>query len=166
MGVQTAAWLECVRKHHEAIDGSGYPQGCLENEIPLAASLVSLADIYCAKVSGRSYRQPIFANVAARDIFLVKDQYSQGTIIEVFVRALGLYPPGCMVRLANDEIGIVVKRGERVDTPVIQVVSLENGSAILTNVRRQTKQPQFAVKSIIPTDSIESKIDYDFVWKY
>ena len=71
-----------------------------------------------------------------------------------------------MVRLANDEIGIVVKRGERVDTPVIQVVSLENGSAILTNVRRQTKQPQFAVKSIIPTDSIESKIDYDFVWKY
>ncbi|MDX1810571.1 MAG: HD domain-containing phosphohydrolase, partial [Gammaproteobacteria bacterium] len=119
MGVQNNPWIEFVAKHHECIDGTGYPAGLSQDDIPMGALIIGLSDVYCAKVSGRSYRQPIFTNVAVRDIYLVKDQRSRGTLIEVFVKILGLYPPGCLVKLQSNELGLVIKRGKRVDAPVV-----------------------------------------------
>jgi putative nucleotidyltransferase with HDIG domain len=48
-----------VRHHHERWDGRGYPDGLAGNEIPLLASIVSLADAYDAMTSGRCYRSPM-----------------------------------------------------------------------------------------------------------
>ena len=45
--------------HHERWDGKGYPQGQKEREIPLAARLASLADVYDALVSARVYKNAI-----------------------------------------------------------------------------------------------------------
>jgi putative two-component system response regulator len=42
--------------HHERYDGKGYPQGCKGNDIPLAARIASLADVYDALVSARVYK--------------------------------------------------------------------------------------------------------------
>ena len=166
MGVQNVQWVEFVDKHHECIDGCGYPEGLKEDDIPLGALIISLSDIYCAKVSGRSYRQPIFTNIAARDIYLVKDQHSRGTLIEVFVKILGLYPPGCFVRLASNELGLVVKRGSRVDTPVVQVLSVQDKEISFSNLKRRTDQKKFEVTAILPADSFKLTLDFDEVWKY
>ena len=43
--------------HHEAIDGSGYPQGLKGDEIPLEARIVSVADVFDALTSARPYKQ-------------------------------------------------------------------------------------------------------------
>jgi len=45
--------------HHERWDGKGYPQGLKENDIPLAARLASLADVYDALVCARIYKAAI-----------------------------------------------------------------------------------------------------------
>lgn len=167
MGVQNVQWIEFVAKHHESIDGRGYPEGITEDAIPLGALVVSLSDIYCAKVSGRSYRQPTYANIAVRDIYLVKDQHSRGTLTEVFVKILGLYPPGCFVKLASNEIGLVIKRGSRVDTPIVQILSVNNNKEVsFTNVKRRTDQKRFEVTAILPVDSLTVLLDYDEIWKY
>lgn len=165
LGVHNSNWLDFVAKHHECIDGSGYPNKYAGDQLPMGALILSLSDIYCAKVSGRSYRQPIFANIAARDIYLVKDQLSRGTLIEVFVKILGLYPPGCFVRLMNDEIGIVIKRGERVDTPMVQVLDSSDTKSFVTDIKRKTSEKKYSIKSIIPPDQIEKAINYDSIWK-
>ncbi len=166
MGVRNQDWLDFVAMHHECLDGSGYPGSAVSDQIPLGALLISLSDIYCAKVSGRSYRQPIFANVAARDIYLVKDQLSRGTLIEVFVKILGLYPPGCFVRLANDEMGVVIKRGKRVDTPIVQIINLDDEHNVVSLVKRHTEERKYKIKAIIPPNQISVAIDYDSIWKY
>jgi len=51
--------LRAVRHHHEAMDGTGYPDGLLGEEIPLAARIIAVADAYDAMTSTRSYRDPI-----------------------------------------------------------------------------------------------------------
>jgi len=165
IGVQNKDWLQFVAAHHESPDGNGYPQGLKDGDISLGASLISLSDIYCAKVSGRNYRKPIYANVAARDIFLEKDQFTTETLIEVFVKILGLYPPGSLVKLESNELGLVVRRGERVDAPTVQVLSKNKyGQISLLNVKRQTSQKNYAIKSIVPLDSTEAIFNPIDVW--
>lgn len=53
--VQTA-WQIC-RWHHERFDGGGYPDGLVGDEIPIAAQVVSVADVYDALVSERVYKK-------------------------------------------------------------------------------------------------------------
>ncbi|MDH3325853.1 MAG: HD domain-containing protein [Gammaproteobacteria bacterium] len=164
MGVSNTAWLEIVEKHHENPEGTGYPSGLGHKELPIGASLVSLSDVYCAKVTGRNYKKPIFADVAVRDIYLEKDPAHEGTLIEVFVKLLGIYPPGCMVKLKSNEIGIVIKRGERVDTPVVQILNDAKNESLMFKVKRQTDKKNYAITSIINTKSELNKINYDDIW--
>jgi HD-GYP domain-containing protein (c-di-GMP phosphodiesterase class II) len=165
MGVQNSEWIDMVAKHHECIDGSGYPGQLTQETIPMGALIISLSDIYCAKVSGRSYRQPIFTNIAARDIYLVKDQLSRGTLIEVFVKILGLYPPGCFVKLESNELALVIKRGSRVDTPIVQVLNITDQIKGITNIKRRTDQPKFHVTAIVPSELMVLPLDYDLIWR-
>ncbi|MBL8962416.1 MAG: diguanylate cyclase [Gemmatimonadetes bacterium] len=51
--------VPCVRSHHENWDGSGYPDGLRAEEIPLWARIVTLADVYDALTTERSYKQPL-----------------------------------------------------------------------------------------------------------
>jgi HD-GYP domain-containing protein (c-di-GMP phosphodiesterase class II) len=45
-----------VRFHHECWDGSGYPDGLIGDEIPVAARIVAVAEVYNAMTSERAYR--------------------------------------------------------------------------------------------------------------
>ena len=49
--------LDIIRYHHEKLDGSGYPYGLKDEEIPIVAQIMAVADIYDALVSDRPYRQ-------------------------------------------------------------------------------------------------------------
>ena len=46
-----------VRSHHEALDGSGYPDGLKAGEIPLEARIVAVADVFDALTSDRRYKE-------------------------------------------------------------------------------------------------------------
>jgi putative nucleotidyltransferase with HDIG domain len=48
---------QIIRGHHERFDGTGYPDGLRRQEIPLLARILSVADVYDALASDRSYRQ-------------------------------------------------------------------------------------------------------------
>ncbi len=53
-GVEEIA--KAVRHHHEKVDGSGYPDGLVSTQIPLASRIIALADAYDAMTSDRPYR--------------------------------------------------------------------------------------------------------------
>jgi HD-GYP domain-containing protein (c-di-GMP phosphodiesterase class II) len=55
---QIAAAATIVLRHHEAVDGSGYPDGLRGEEIPVLARIVSIADSYDAIATLRPYHQP------------------------------------------------------------------------------------------------------------
>ncbi len=60
---------QICRWHHERYDGSGYPDGLKGDEIPIAAQVVSLADVYDALVSRRVYKEA-FSHDKAMDMIL------------------------------------------------------------------------------------------------
>ena len=109
-GVQDEEWISCVLLHHENDDGSGYPAGVASPEVTLNAKLLSFADRYCAQVSARNYRKSILPSLALRN--LVEDQAApvDPHLADCFRRELGDFPPGCLVRLAGGEIGVVSRR--------------------------------------------------------
>lgn len=60
---------EITRSHHERWDASGYPDGLPGHEIPLAARIISLADVYDALTSNRVYKPP-FSHEESREIIV------------------------------------------------------------------------------------------------
>lgn len=59
IGIKNQKVLNGIRHHHEKMDGSGYPYGYSEFEIPLYARIVGLCDIFDALTSRRSYKEPM-----------------------------------------------------------------------------------------------------------
>jgi HD-GYP domain-containing protein (c-di-GMP phosphodiesterase class II) len=49
--------IDCVRYHHERLDGSGYPFGLKADAIPLGARIISVADCFDALTTDRSYQK-------------------------------------------------------------------------------------------------------------
>jgi HD-GYP domain-containing protein (c-di-GMP phosphodiesterase class II) len=79
---------EWILAHHERPDGTGYPKGLTEDEIPLEASIVAVADAYEAMTSDRVYR-PGMPVEAARDELLDKcgSQFSP-EVVHALLRSL------------------------------------------------------------------------------
>ena len=57
-------FLNTVLFHHEKFDGSGYPAGLKRDDIPFAARIIAVADVYCALTQRRPYRDRYTAEAA------------------------------------------------------------------------------------------------------
>jgi len=60
--------ISIARSHHERWDGRGYPDGLAGEEIPLAARIMAVADVYDALRSTRCYKEPVSRREARRII--------------------------------------------------------------------------------------------------
>lgn len=52
-------FIQGMTMHHERLDGSGYPEGLVGDEIPLIARVIGAADMFCAATASRPYHQPL-----------------------------------------------------------------------------------------------------------
>lgn len=78
---------EIAYSHHEKWDGSGYPEGLKGNDIPLAARLVALADVYDALRFERTYK-PAFPHEEARRLILnERNKHFDPDVVDAFIEA-------------------------------------------------------------------------------
>lgn len=73
-----------IRNHHERWDGSGYPDGLAGEEIPFAARILCVADVYDALTSARSYRDCLTHASAAEEMRAQKGQFDPH-LLETFL---------------------------------------------------------------------------------
>jgi HD-GYP domain-containing protein (c-di-GMP phosphodiesterase class II) len=163
-GVTDEAWLAAVVNHHEAVDGSGYPAKKSEGDIPLTAQIISLADIYCARICSRSYRAPLRPNAALRAIFFEQGKRVSPDLANRFIKAIGIYPIGSAVRLENGEIGVVTHRGANVKTPDVSAVIGPRGLPLERPVKRDTSRPTFAVREVVSWSEAGAEPDMLAIW--
>jgi HD-GYP domain-containing protein (c-di-GMP phosphodiesterase class II) len=93
--------------HHERFDGTGYPHGLKGNEISLFARMAAICDAYDAMTSRRTHKAGLDP---ARVIGMMREDIDRmdPDIFEAFVRAVGIYPVGSLVRLSSDRLALVL----------------------------------------------------------
>jgi putative nucleotidyltransferase with HDIG domain len=79
---------EIILAHHERIDGDGYPNGLMGEQIPLAARIISVADTYDVMTSRDSYRRPVSSREAIAELRRVSDKQLDADVVETFVGLL------------------------------------------------------------------------------
>ncbi len=139
-GVDDAEWLEAVQQHHEQAGGGGYPTGM---EAPCEmACLLRAADVYTAKISPRAIRAPLASQVAARQLF---QESKGGALAGALIKAVGVYPPGDIVKLASGEVAIVAHRAKDGKGAQAAVLLGGTGKPVGAGTRRDTADKAFAV---------------------
>ena len=85
----TSNFLEMAREialfHHERWDGTGYPHGLVGEEIPLAARIVAIADVYDALSVRRTYKNPIRHQKCVEIIRAAAGKHFDAQLVDVFV---------------------------------------------------------------------------------
>jgi len=100
--------LVIAETHHERFNGSGYPYGLVGTEIPFFGQIAGLVDVFDAITSKKSYGKQLTPAQAMDWLYSQKNKLFSSSLIDDFVQAIGLYPPGTIVELTDNSIGLVV----------------------------------------------------------
>lgn len=106
--------LEVCLRHHEKFDGSGYPDGLAGDRLSLFARMSALCDVYDAVTSERCYKRS-WTPVEAVQTMRGWEGHFDPEMFELFVKSVGIYPVGALVRLKSGRTGMVT--GENAEDP-------------------------------------------------
>jgi HD-GYP domain-containing protein (c-di-GMP phosphodiesterase class II) len=122
--------IDMVAHHHERYDGSGYPDGLTQDDIPSFARIAAIVDTYDAITSNRSYAAAISPSEAIRLLYQGRDAEFQAELVEAFIQAVGIYPAGTLVELSSGEVGVVVAeyRSRRLRPRVMVLLDAEKNT--------------------------------------
>lgn len=117
----------CAYQHHERFDGSGYPRALKMEEIHQFAHIVAIADVYDALTSDASYRRAMPVYEAIAIISKAAGSYFDTELVNKFTENIAIYPIGSVVRLNNNQFGVVVDISrDSKNKPVVRVIMDEN----------------------------------------
>ena len=101
------AVLAIIGEHHELYDGSGYPKGLKGEAINLLARIVAIANYYDKLCNPVNVLNALTPHEALATMFAKLRTRFDSRLLQVFVRCLGVYPPGTVVQLSNGVVGMV-----------------------------------------------------------
>ena len=104
------AVLDVCLHHHEKIDGTGYPHGLRGDGISILARMGAVSDVYDAITSDRPYKKGWLPAEAIRKMAEWSKGHFDDTVFQAFVKTVGIYPIGSLVRLTSGRLGVVIEQ--------------------------------------------------------
>lgn len=149
--VEKAGFLDpvmtkAIRQHHERLDGFGYPNKLKGDEISTLALIIGICETYTARIDNRAYRKPVHPREALAHLFKEDDARLKELLIN-FAKAIGLYPPGTWVKLANGEIAVVTAVQRRSPVPIVKALFDPQGNSYMGPLDRDANHPSCKVVS-------------------
>ncbi len=127
--------MDVCLHHHEKMDGSGYPHGLKGEQISLYARMGAICDVYDAITSDRAYKQGWPAAESIKKMASWCDTHFDAQLYRAFVKSVGIYPVGTLVRLTSGRLGVVIEQSETsLLTPRVRVFFSTKSNTHLTPV--------------------------------
>jgi len=115
-----APLIRAISEHHERLDGLGYPAGTKGNAISKAGRMLAIADMYDALTADRVYKSGMSSQKAFSILMSDAPTRLDKTLVQQFIKCLGVYPVGSLVLLSNDRLGMVLEQRDSPLTPLVK----------------------------------------------
>ena len=120
-GISEITFL-AASQHHERYDGTGYPKSLKGDAISIYGQMLAIVDVYDAISSVRIYHQGMPPTEALRKLFEWSKYHFNPSLVQAFIKGIGIYPAGSLVRMASKRMGIVkAVRPESLLQPVVTI---------------------------------------------
>ena len=156
LGVADPVWLEAVQCHHHRTPGPF----AKKTEAQQMARLLQRADIFGARLAPRVARAPMPVTAAMQASYY-DEEHQVDEAGAALVKALGVYPPGAFVRLATQEIAVVLRRGSTATTPRVAVVMNRDGMPTGELIPRDTSQSAWKIASVVAFRDVRVKLSLE-----
>ena len=93
------------------------------------------------------------------------EQAKGDPLVSLLIKELGIYPPGCYVKLVNGETGVVTRVGEMANKHVVAAFVTADGNVLARPVRRDTTVPAYAIASTVPDSAIKVTLSADKLYE-
>lgn len=136
------AVLAIVGEHHEQFDGSGFPGHLTGESIGLLSRIVVIANYYDELCNPHVLTDALTPHEALSLMFSKLRSKFDPKLLQVFIRCLGVYPPGTIVQLSNGFIGMVTTvNTARPTKPMLMVydASVPKEDAMMLDMERETE---------------------------
>jgi putative nucleotidyltransferase with HDIG domain len=136
------AVLTIIREHHELFDGTGYPARLKEESISLSSRIVVIANYYDELCNPPAIADALTPHEALSLMFAKLRGKFDPKLLQVFIRCLGVYPPGTIVQLSNGAIGMVATVNTArpmKPTVVVYDADVPKEEALLFDMDRETE---------------------------
>jgi putative nucleotidyltransferase with HDIG domain len=104
--------LDVAGQHHERFDGTGYPNKLKGDEISLYGRMGAIVDVYDAITSDRCYHKGMAPTAALGRLLEWSKYHFDPELVRAYVKSLGIYPTGSLVRLHSGRLGVVIEQHE------------------------------------------------------
>lgn len=158
MGVTDKDWLQAVREHHTQEPGP------LKTKTPAQqmARLIQRADMFAARLAPRAARVPVSPAAAMQACYFDENRQIDEAGAAL-IKAVGIYQPGSFVRLATDEVAVVVKRGMNTATPRVAVLVNRSGMPTIEPTVRDTSVRDYRIVASVAHRDVKVQINLDRV---
>jgi len=129
----------------ERNNGSGYPRNLVGNRIPFLARVTGLAQYYEELINPLPGKEALTPVEAVSNLYNERGNLFQHEMVEAFIKAIGIYPTGSLVKLTNSSIGVVLEQPEKSRLRPKVVIIKDSMNVILD-------KPKVVILSDNPTD--------------
>ncbi|MFN3750681.1 MAG: HD-GYP domain-containing protein [Thiobacillus sp.] len=114
--------LDVCLHHHEKVDGTGYPDRLSDAQITRFAKMGAVCDVYDAITSNRPYKAGWDPAASIRKMVEWSNGHFDEKIFQAFVKSIGIYPTGSLVKLASGRLAVVLEQsGKSLLSPRVKV---------------------------------------------
>lgn len=143
LGNITAGVLDVCLHHHERVDGTGYPHGLKDAEISQLAKMGAVCDVYDAITSNRPYKAAWEPAESIGKMASWRKGHFDEDVFHAFVKSLGIYPVGSLVRMKSDRLGVVLEQNEAaITSPKVKLFYSARASMPITPIVLDLADPR------------------------